>query len=381
MGFNVNGWIDGKVLDLLEAAGVPMPGGDGDILREIASGWDAAGTNLTNIASDLDSSVRSTDEHGWSGTARQAFDQHWAKQKKAIDDLAGNMHKVATGLRSYANEIDNINKAIIDICLQIAEMEVGGVLLSFVTAGISDLLANTAVAERIAKVADLVKLFTSAAEKVSELLGEFFELSEETAATMKSVLTTVAKVLGETGKTTLNSFATNFASNMVSGVAGQALNGQKIDLRGDIKDASLSAAGSAAFDGLGGGLVASGKVSGGIADVFSGEGMMGSSVSGALSNVAGGLVDDAADHTSGSDVAWDVGSNLVTGAAGGAAGAKASELMEEHGLIGGENRSDRAKLADSAFDQSVGNSLGTAISVAGSGIQSDVQELTEDSST
>src|ERR1700754_4645538 len=121
---SVNGWIDGKVLGLLQACGVELPGGDGDTLRADARAWDSMGDELTAIAKALDTSVAALDREGWHGEARDAFEKRWQEQKAAIDRIAGSLHQVADGLRAYADEIDGINESIIDICVQIAEFEV-----------------------------------------------------------------------------------------------------------------------------------------------------------------------------------------------------------------------------------------------------------------
>ncbi|WP_328742380.1 WXG100 family type VII secretion target [Streptomyces caniferus] len=180
---SINSWIDGKVLEILQAFGVELPSGDGETLRSIARSWDTMGTELTNTVRAVDSAISGVDKRGWHGRARDAFEKHWGEQKKVIEKVANNFHQVARGIRSYADEIDNINEEIIDICVEIAEMEIAGAVLSAFTGFLSDIAANTAVAERVAKIIDLVKLFTSAAEKVAGLLERFGSLSAESAAT------------------------------------------------------------------------------------------------------------------------------------------------------------------------------------------------------
>jgi hypothetical protein len=74
---SVNSWIDGKVLGILQACGVELPGGDGEALRSIARSWDAMGTELTGIRGALDLAVEKVDHQGWHGDARDAFEKHW----------------------------------------------------------------------------------------------------------------------------------------------------------------------------------------------------------------------------------------------------------------------------------------------------------------
>jgi hypothetical protein len=141
---------------------------------------------------------------------------------------------VADGLRVYATEVEGINEEIIDICVEIAEMEIAGAALSFFTGFLSDLVANTAVAERVAKIVDLVKLFTSAAEKVAALLERFTGLSAETVASLERVLTT------------------NFAADSGSLMLNQAVHGQPVTVGADLTAGSRAAAGTAAFTAVAG---------------------------------------------------------------------------------------------------------------------------------
>lgn len=372
---SVNSWIDGKVLALLQACGVELPGGDGATLRSIASGWDGMGEYLTSMTSAISRNIADTDQHDWSGPARMAFEQHWQSQASSIDDMANNFHKIADGLRSYAQEIDSINESIIDICVQIAEMEVGGAILSIFTAGIADLVANTAVMAKVAKVIDLVKLFTTAAEKVAKLLEDFFELSEETAATLAKVLGTVAKFSANFMKTGLESFVTNFAADTGSQIANQALTGQKIKWGSDASSGAWDAAGSAVFTAGGAGIAESAGMTGRIGQMLSGDGLLGTTVNGAVGNIVGGVTMDVANGSNFNTIAADAATNAATGALGNAANDRAFNAMEDHGSLGGENLSDRGKLADAALKNGFSTGLNTAIYTGGSGIESDIQSL------
>ncbi|MGV9563192.1 hypothetical protein [Streptomyces sp. NPDC003480] len=77
-------------------------------------------------------------------------------------------------------------------------------------------------------------------------------------------------------------------------------------------------------------------------------------------------------------IGWDAATNAVTGAAGNAADDAHFHHMEEHGSLVVEHLSDRGKLTDSAYKNSFSTGLNTAAYAAGSGIESDVQNLAED---
>lgn len=373
---SINGWIDGKVLEILQAAGVELPGGDGDTLRAIARSWDVMGTELTDVVRAVDSAIAGVDRQGWHGAARDAFEKHWGEQTKVVQDVAANFHHVADGLRSYADEIDGINKEIIDICVEIAEMEIAGVALSFFTGFISDLVANTAVAERVAKVVDLVKLFTSAAERVAGLLERFSGLSAEMVATLERMLAGVARVTATFAKTGLESFATNFVADSASLMANQAVHGQPVTVGKDLGDGGWAAAGTAAFTAGTGVLGA--RLTGVAGNLLRGEGRLGTTVNGAAGNVAGGLTLDYRVGQDGSTKIQDALTNAATGALGNAQNDGVNRALEEHGSLGGDHLSDRGELADGAFKNTVGTTLNTGVYAAGSGIESDVQDLLKD---
>jgi uncharacterized protein YukE len=375
---SVNGWIDGKVLDILQASGVKLPGGDGDTLRSIARSWDAMGTELADVVRAVDSAIAGVDRQGWHGDARNAFEKHWGEQKQVVQEIAGNFHHVADGLRSYADEIDGINKEIVDICVEIAEMEIAGVALSFFTGFVSDLVANTAVAARVARVIDLVKLFSSAAEKVAALIERFCVLTDESAAFMEKMLTTGAEFLGDLSKKGLEGFATNFVADSASMMGNQALSGQPVTVGQDLSTSSKEALGTAAFTAGGTSLAEGAQLTGVVGKVLSGEGRAGNAVHGALGNISGGLTADLWNHVSVATVADDALTNAVTGATGNASNDARFRHLEEHGGLGGEHLSDQGRLADSAYRNSSATGLNTAVYAAGAGIESDVQALTKD---
>ncbi|MCI3277769.1 WXG100 family type VII secretion target [Streptomyces cylindrosporus] len=370
---SLNGWIDGKVLELLEACGVELPGGDGPTLRSVAHSWDTMGKELTDLVHAVDVAIEGVDKQGWHGEARDAFEKHWQEQRKVVLQVADNFHHVADGLRAYATQIDGINEEIIDICVEIAEMEIAGAALSFFTGFLSDLVANTAVAERVAKIVDLVRLFESAAEKVSALLEEFAGLSAETAATLEKVLTTVARVTADFTKTGLESFTTNFVADSGSLMVNQAVHGQPVTVGADLTAGSRAAAGTAAFTAVAG--TAGARLTGTAGDILRGDGLLGTTVNGAAGNVAGGLTADVIAGQDPSTIGQDALTNAATGAFGNAQNHGVNHALTEHGSLGGENLSDQGKLADGSFKNTVGTTLNTGVYAAGSGIEADVQDL------
>ncbi|MFF4502832.1 WXG100 family type VII secretion target [Streptomyces sp. NPDC001401] len=375
---SINSWIDGKVLDILQAFGVELPGGNGDTLRSVAGAWDTMGNELTEAVHALDVQIQGVDKQGWHGEARDAFEKHWAEQKRVINDVAHNFHQVADGLRAYADEIDKINEEIIDICVEIAEMEIAGAALSFFTGFLSDLVANTAVASRVAKIVDLVKLFTSAAEKVAALLERFGALTEEGAVKLAQVLTKVAEFSAKFLTKGAESFVTNFVADSGSTMLNQAVHGQPVTVGDDLVNGAWAAGGTAVFTGGGAALADRAGMTGVVGNILRGDGLLGTTVNGAAGNVAGGLTADIVNDQDASTMGQDALTNAATGAFGNAQNHGVNHALEQHGSLGGENLSDRGKLADSAFKNTVGTTLNTGVYAAGSGIESDVQDLAKD---
>ncbi|GAA1241941.1 hypothetical protein GCM10009665_35830 [Kitasatospora nipponensis] len=375
---SVNGWIDKKVVEVLEAFGVELPGGDGGKLRAIARAWDAMGDDLTALTAAVDLAIGGLDQKDWSGPAYTAFVAHWGEQKKAINDIAGHFHEIATGLRTYADQIDGINESIVDIGVQIAEMEIAGAALSIFTGFLSDIVANTAVAAKVAKIVDLVKVFTAAAEKVTELLEKFTGLSEEMVAVIEKFLTSAAKFSGEFAKTFLQSFVTNFVADSGSAMAQQAVSGQPVTVGQDLTNGRRAAFGTALFTAGGASLASGANLTGTVGKILSGEGRMGTTFNGALGNIAGGLNADLQGGASGTVLGEDVLANAATGAAGNAANHKIFGELERNGSFGGKNLSDRGKLADAGLQQGFSTGLNTAVYAAGSGIETDLQNLAKD---
>ncbi|GGX18796.1 WXG100 family type VII secretion target [Streptomyces noursei] len=377
MTVNINGWIDGKVLEILQAFGVELPGGNGDTLRSIAHAWDSMGNDLTKVVGAIDRAIDGVDKQGWHGAARDAFEKHWQDQKKTIADIAKNFHHVADGLREFADEIDKINEEIIDICVQIAEMEVLGAALSFFTGFLSDLVANAAVAAKVAKIMDLVKLFTSAAEKVAALLERFGGMSAETAATLERMLTAIARFSGKFLAKGVESYATNFVADSGSQMLNQALTGQPVTVGKDFATANQEALGTAAFTAGGASLAEGAKLTGAVGRMLSGEGRAGNAVNGALGNIAGGLTTDVWNEKDGGTTLWDAGTNAATGALGNHVGGTLLGKMERHSL-GGENVAEGHEVFDVAYRDGFGTGLNTAIYSGGSGIESDLQDLAKE---
>ncbi|WP_274919484.1 hypothetical protein [Streptomyces sp. WZ-12] len=195
-------------------------------------------------------------------------------------------------------------------------------------------------------------------------------------ATIEKVLTGVARVSGQLVKKGAENFATNFVADSGSQMINQALTGQKVTVGDDFDTAAKEATGTALFAAGGASLADGAKLTGAVGKVLSGGGKAGNAANGALGNIAGGLTADLTDDSKDTvSTVWDVGTNAATGATGNAGGHKVFQGMEEHGSFGGRHLSDRGKVADAAYKNSVGTGINTAVYEAGAGIESDMQDL------
>jgi len=263
--------INADVVKVLEAMGLPLPGGDGDTLRAIAQDWDDLADSIAAQVPQLNKSVQAVGPDEWSGTACDTFHQHWRKQAQATRKGVQNFHTVATSMRGYASNIDSINEELVSICEQIVIATAAGALLTIVTAGLSDIaaaIADSAEAARIvvliAKFADLAEQVGVDIDRVAEVLGEVMDDLKELAETLK-----------------LGDLASNFVADAGANVATQALSGQKVTWGADLENGALDAVGTVA----GGSLL--GKVAPGLSQVAS-DGLS-NMVGGVFQSEAGGL--------------------------------------------------------------------------------------------
>ncbi|MCZ1008550.1 hypothetical protein [Streptomyces lydicus] len=146
----------------------------------------------------------------------------------------------------------------------------------------------------------------------------------------------------------------------------------------DLVNGSRAALGTALFTGGSATLAEAAGPAGAAGRIRRGDGLLGTTVKGAAGNVAGGLTADVWAGKDGSTLAWDAGTNALTGGLGNAQNHGVHHALEQHGSLGGENLGDRGKLADGAFRNVVDTGLNTGVYGAGSGIESDAQNLVED---
>jgi len=226
--------INADVVKVLEAMGLPLPGGDGDTLRSIAQDWDDLADEVNRQLDELDSAVGMVGPSEWAGAAADAFHQHWQQQADSTRKGVTNFHAVASSMRTYATNIDAINEELVSICEQIIIATTAGALLTVVTAGLSDLASAIADSAEAARIAALVAKFADLAEQVGVDIDRVAEVLGEVMENLKS--------LSETLK--LGDVASNVAADTTANVASQALSGQKVTWGADLENGALDGIGT-----------------------------------------------------------------------------------------------------------------------------------------
>ena len=318
MDWNVNGDIM-KVLDML---GIPMPGGNGGVLRTLAQDWNNMATAVEAQVNTLNGAVAAVGGNDWSGSAADAFRQHWQTQSAEVAKGVANFRQVASSLDNYAGTVDTINSEILSIAEQILAASVAGALLTFVTAGISDAVAAAADTAEAARIVALVAKFTDLAEQVGVDIDRMVEVVGEVVEKIKSMLESLKSMLESVKATKVGSIALNFAGNFAADSAANAgsqyLSGQKVTPIADLENGALDAAGTVGTEGLLGKAGLGKQTLAGLANV--GGGIF-QSETGGLLGVSG---DSAfADPFSGTGLSTDV-QNLEGAATDGIGGAHAA---------------------------------------------------------
>ncbi|WP_369357130.1 WXG100 family type VII secretion target [Streptomyces sp. cg2] len=308
---SINSYLVDKVVPVLEMLEIPWPGGDPTTLREIAHRWGSFGQDLQETAERLNKRVDATVGVTWHGDAADGFKKHWKQQHEAFQATAKNFAAVQKQLDGYADEAEAIVKEIVEIALEIAETELAGVLLTAVTAGISDVLANTAAGARAMKIIGLVERFAKLAEKARKSVYEFLKGSR--------TLTRLVKALSKLVQDGLK----NTAMNLVGTGVSKELTGQGGLTAQDWQNAAIAGGVAAAPGALGKGLGSLGQhgAPNAFDKVLAGDGLEGraktaqSVISGGLNSAAGTFVSEQFDPTA-TTVGLDTATSLVTGAEG-----------------------------------------------------------------
>ncbi|MFJ5673633.1 WXG100 family type VII secretion target [Streptomyces sp. NPDC093097] len=310
------------------------PGGDPSVLRSCAEAWRYMAHDLKSTVEEQDQEVARLGDN-WTGAAADAFHSHWAHTRGQVEKVLPQFESVAHQLDTTADAIQKANDEVHRVVEEIAATAAIGIGLTVLTAGFSDAIAAGAAAAEIAEAAGEVTR-----------LGQLLIRAAKAIETVKKAMET-SKLL----KFTIE-FGKGTGANFIGNVGGQALTGQEITWKQDLRDAAL-AAGVGAGISQGAGKLgekvgtwaeSTGKhgtdwaPGGTIAATLQGENAAGKIAMGGLGSAGGQAAADEADividHQE-KDVLRDIAFSGAGGAAAGAANHEGDKLYE---AISGKHR-------------------------------------------
>jgi len=169
--------------------GYLWPNGHQDQLHAAADAWKATAKEFDSLAGSVDtvsgrvSSFDAPEAETAGATCAQVAEGH--------RDLAGACREAAKSCDDYAHHLDEAHHQIIEILEELAletiAFEVGAAVLALVSAGMSEIAAQAAVAARIA----------NAANKIRRVIELFMAAVRTVGASIKAVGVRAAEILGK----------------------------------------------------------------------------------------------------------------------------------------------------------------------------------------
>lgn len=297
------------------------PGGDPDVLRGAAKGWNDMHDHLEEMFRHLNGQVERTVGEHWRGESADAFLAHWRELKKDVDETLPAFKQAADGLKKAADNIEKINDEIHQIYVEI------GVSIG-ISAGLSLLTMGFSAAAGAANAARLA----AQASKLATTLGRILETVAKLFRAIPGVARIRAIAQGSKFGRIAVEMGAQYTSGFVSGVGTSLASGKGPEWQDNAINAGWGTLlGAGAGGRLGGGL-AEGALVGGV-----------SSVAGDLTNNA---FKDEKDKT-------DADGMIIGAAVGAAGGAGGSALTSR--AVDGRGLSGARELG---VDISINNSIG-----------------------
>ncbi|MFG2885497.1 WXG100 family type VII secretion target [Streptomyces sp. NPDC048297] len=179
MSVDINGAIAEWLTNVLREIGDPNGLRDhADELREQAA-------HVRAVHAQLATEVSSS---SWSGADHEAFSAAWQEHAKLAEETAGNLQSTADRVDEHADHSWEIVKEVIGIALEILEILAVGLLLSWIFAGITNLLW--------ARVAPLIERIVQIMERYRALLADFAEWAKEVGSTAGRVGEKIGTMIG-----------------------------------------------------------------------------------------------------------------------------------------------------------------------------------------
>ncbi|MEU9381526.1 WXG100 family type VII secretion target [Streptomyces sp. NPDC048279] len=179
MSVDINGAIAEWLTNVLREIGDP------DGLREHAEELQKQADHVRAVHAQLAAEVGSS---SWSGADYDSFSSAWHEHAKLAEDTANSLQATANQVDDHADRTWEIVKEVIGIALEILEILAIGLLLSWLMAGIANLIW--------ARIAPLIERIVELLARFRAMLGDFAEWAKEVGSTAGKVGEKIGTMIG-----------------------------------------------------------------------------------------------------------------------------------------------------------------------------------------
>ncbi|WP_405914853.1 WXG100 family type VII secretion target [Streptomyces sp. NBC_00728] len=179
MSVDINGAIAEWLTNVLREIGDP------DGLREHAEELQQQADHVRAVHAQLATDVGSS---SWSGADYEAFSSAWQEHAKLAEDTANSLQATANQVDDHADRTWEIVKEVIGIALEILEILAIGLLLSWLMAGIANLIW--------ARVAPLIERIVELLARFRAMLSDFTEWAKEVGSAAGKVGEKIGTMIG-----------------------------------------------------------------------------------------------------------------------------------------------------------------------------------------
>ncbi|MER6540327.1 WXG100 family type VII secretion target [Streptomyces sp900105755] len=180
MSVDINGAITQWLTNVLREIGDP------DGLRDHADELKKQAEHIKAVHAQMATKVQSS---SWSGADYEAFSFAWQEHAKLAEDTTNSIQSMANGVDEHAERSWEIFKEVIGISLEILEILAIGLLLSWIFAGITNLLW--------ARVAPLIERIVQIMERYRAMLADFAEWARGVGSSAGKVGEKIGTAIGK----------------------------------------------------------------------------------------------------------------------------------------------------------------------------------------
>ncbi|MFC6066554.1 WXG100 family type VII secretion target [Streptomyces ochraceiscleroticus] len=195
----VNHAMGESMASVLEFLGISDPAVDPDGVREIAKKWRELAGALEDASRDAGAALEDVE---WEGKAAEAFHLRAKKARDQADRMAYALRDGARALDQFADEAHEMITEIGVICVEIVEMEVAGLALSVLTAGMSTVATTLASGARAARIIALIARIEQSGTALARTIRAVVEVIRGLQRALRALkeikgVATVGRMVGE----------------------------------------------------------------------------------------------------------------------------------------------------------------------------------------